>query len=105
MVETFLYLRKVYLIGTSQYKQVPDVTFVYPFKTADNDDSDDEFEDDVNDEPPYPSYRFDRFFLWHSNVKDFRSKSVSKRWRSGLLRSSEGLEQRKNIAQNMNSIL
>ena len=61
MVETFLYLRKVYLIGTSQYKQVPDITFVYPFKTADDDDSDDEFEDDVNDEPPYPSYRFDRF--------------------------------------------
>ena len=47
--------------GTHQYKHLPNITFfVYPFKTAD-DESDDEFEDDVNVEPPYPSYRFDRF--------------------------------------------
>ena len=45
--------------ATPQYRQLPDIAFfIYPFKTADDDS--DEFEDDVNDEPPYPSYRFDR---------------------------------------------
>ena len=56
------YLQCVLLrFATPQYRQLPGISFfIYPFKTADDDESDDEFEDDVNDEPPYPSYHFDR---------------------------------------------
>ena len=55
------YLQCVLLrFATPQYRRLPGIIFfVYPFKTTD-DDSEDEFEDDANDEPPYPSYRFDR---------------------------------------------
>lgn len=59
------YLQCVLLrFGTNEYKHLPNITFfVYPFRTAD-DESEGDFEDDTNndsDEPPYPSYRFDRF--------------------------------------------
>jgi hypothetical protein len=49
--------------ATSDYKLFPAIYFyVYPFKTT-SDESDDEFEFEDNDEiePPYPTYRFDRF--------------------------------------------
>jgi hypothetical protein len=49
------------VFGTQQYKDFPDIKyFVYPFKTAD-DISDDEYEDNDETDPPYPSYRFDRY--------------------------------------------
>ena len=87
------YLQCVLLrFGTSKYKQIPNITFfAYPFKTADDDDSDDEFEDDVNDEPPYPSYRFDRFMgqQWERLQEQERSKEVAK-WASEITSESVG---------------
>ena len=55
------YLQCVLLrFATDQYKQLPNITFfIHTFKTSDT-ESDDDFEDDINDEPPYLSYRFDR---------------------------------------------
>ena len=49
--------------ATSEYKSIPNIYFHdYPFKIA-SDDSDDSFDFEDNDEiePPYPTYRFDRF--------------------------------------------
>jgi len=49
------------VFGTPEYKNFPDIKyFVYPFKTA-ADISDDEYEDNDEIDPPYPSYRFDRY--------------------------------------------
>jgi len=47
--------------GTRSYKGFLDINFfVYPFKTA-SDDSDEEYMDNDDIEPPYPSYHFDRY--------------------------------------------
>ncbi|KIM44258.1 hypothetical protein M413DRAFT_443277 [Hebeloma cylindrosporum] len=51
------------LFGTPQYKKFPNIKyFIHPFNTA-ADIADDEYmyEDDDETEPPYPSYRFDRY--------------------------------------------
>jgi len=72
--------------GTDQYKTVPNIAFfVCPFKTAD-DDSEDEFEDnDDNNEPPFPTYPFDRFMAkqWnkHREQEGFRGMA---QWSSGI---------------------
>ena len=69
--------------GTDQYKGLPNIAFfVYPFKTAD-DESGDEFEDDANDEPPYPSYRLDRFMAqqWEKHQEQEHFKEVAQ-WAS-----------------------
>ena len=86
------YLQCVLLkFGTHQYKCLPNIAFfVYPFKTADDDESDDEFEDDVNDEPPYPSYRFDRLMeqQWEKHREQERFKEVAQ-WASEVVVPSE----------------
>ena len=47
--------------ATPVYKLAPEIYFhVCPFKTA-SDESDDEFEDNDEIEPPCPTYRFDQF--------------------------------------------
>ena len=49
------------VFGTPEYKNFPNIKyFVYPFKTADE-ISEEEYEDDEDTDPPYPSYRFDRY--------------------------------------------
>lgn len=49
------------VFGTSQYKNFPNIKFfVHPFKTS-SDDSDDEYTDNDEMQPPCPSYRFDQF--------------------------------------------
>ncbi|KAJ3502954.1 hypothetical protein NLJ89_g8654 [Agrocybe chaxingu] len=52
--------------ATMDYKAVPGIYFyAYPFRMDDDDESDDEFEFEDNNEiePPYPTYRFDRFLM------------------------------------------
>lgn len=74
---------KVY--GTPQYKNFPDIKyFVYPFKTAD-DISDDEYEDNDEIDPPYPSYRFDRYLAEQGRRQMVleRNEEIVK-WSSGL---------------------
>ena len=65
--------------ATDQYRQLPDITFIYPFKTTD----DESFVDVVNDdsEPPYPSHRFDRLMAlqWEKHQEREKHKeSASK---------------------------
>ena len=78
------YLQCVLLkFSTHQYKCLPNINFfVYPFRTTD-DESDDEFEDDINDEPPYPSYRFDRLMAqqWEKHREQEHFKEVAQ-WAS-----------------------
>ena len=83
------YLQCVLLrFGTNEYKHLPNITFfVYPFRTAD-DESEGDFEDDTNndsDEPPYPSYRFDRFMRqqWETYWEQERFKVIAK-WASEI---------------------
>jgi hypothetical protein len=84
------YLQCVLLrFATDQYKQLANIAFfIHPFKTAD-DESDDEFEDDINDEPPYPSYRFDRMteLKWEKHCEQKKLKEVAQ-WASKV--RSEG---------------
>ncbi|CAA7268420.1 unnamed protein product [Cyclocybe aegerita] len=73
--------------ATSDYKTVPGIYFhVYPFKTAD-DESDDEFEfeDNGEAEPPYPTYRFDRFLAEQGRIQRMheRAQEVA-RWSAGV---------------------
>ena len=93
------YLQCVLLrFATDQYQQLPNITFfVHAFKTADDESDDlDEFEDDINDEPPYPSYRFDRLMKlkWEKHREKERLKEVAQ-WVSNVgsvdLRLNEGL--------------
>ena len=80
------YLQCVLLrFGTSDYKHLPNITFsVYPFKTAD-DESEEDFENDIydSDEPPYPSYHLDRFMRqqWEKYREQERFKAIAK-WSS-----------------------
>ena len=77
------------MFGTPQYKNFPDIKyFVYPFKTAADISSDEyEFEDNDDSEidPPYPSFRFDRYL-----AEQGRRQMVLERheelvkWSSGL---------------------
>jgi hypothetical protein len=69
--------------ATSDYKNFPNIDFFYPFKTAD-DDSDDEYQDN-DEEPPYPTYRLDRFLAerWNRKMLEERSEEVAQ-WASGI---------------------
>ena len=50
------------VFGTQAYKSVLNITmYVLPFRTADDDDLDDEYVDDGEAGPLYPSYNFDRY--------------------------------------------
>ena len=69
--------------ATDQYRQLPDITFIYPFKTTD----DESFEDVVNDEPPYPSYRFDRLMALQWEKHQEREKH--KEWASKVASEAE----------------
>ena len=70
--------------ATDQYRQLPDITFfTYPFKTTD----DESFEDVVNDEPPYPSYRFDRLMALQWEKHQEREKH--KEWASKVASEAE----------------
>jgi len=74
--------------ATSDYKTVSGIYFhVYPFKTA-SDESDDEFEfeDDDEIEPPYPTYRFDRFLAKQGKIQMMheRNKEVAL-WSAGIV--------------------
>lgn len=74
--------------GTNQYKQIPNIAFfVYTFKTADDDSDSEEFEDDVNDEPPCPSYRFDRMMgqIYQKHQEQERFKELAQ-WASEVER-------------------
>ena len=82
------YLQCVLLrFATDQYKQLPNIAFfVHAFKTADDESEDlDDFEDDINDEPPYPSYRFDRLteLKWEKHREKERLKEVGQ-WASNV---------------------
>jgi hypothetical protein len=80
------YLQCVLLrFGTFQYKNLPNIAFfINPFKTAD-DELDDEFEDNDDDDPPYPSYRIDRFMAqhWETHRKQEHFKEVAQ-WASDI---------------------
>lgn len=85
------YLQCVLLrFATDQYRQLLNIAFfVYAFKTID-DESDDEFEDDINDEPPYPSYRFDRLMAlqWEKHREQEQFKEVAQ-WASKVASEAE----------------
>jgi len=73
--------------ATQDYKELPGIYFsVYPFKTSD-DDSDEEFEFEDYDgvEPPYPTYRFDRFLAEQGRKQMLheRAEAVAQ-WTSGI---------------------
>jgi hypothetical protein len=85
------YLQCVLLrFGTDQYRQLPGIAFfIYPFKTAD-DESDDEFEVDVNGEPPYPSYRFDRIMaLQREKLREQEQFKEVSQWASKVASEAE----------------
>ncbi|KIM41748.1 hypothetical protein M413DRAFT_27333 [Hebeloma cylindrosporum] len=73
------------VFGTAQYKDFPDIKyFVYPFKTADE-ISEDEYEDNDETEPPYPSYRFDRYLAEQGRRQmALQRHEEVVRWSSGI---------------------
>lgn len=75
--------------GTQDYRNYPDIRYpVHPFKTADDfdDEWDDEYFDDHPEvEPPYPSYRFDRFLAKQGeNLRELKRNEEVARWASGI---------------------
>ena len=77
------------MFGTPQYKNFPDIKyFVYPFKTVAEISGDEyEFEDNDDSEidPPYPSFRFDRYLAEQGRrqmVLERREEVV--KWSSGV---------------------
>ena len=61
--------------ATQDYRGIPNIYFYEnPFKTAD-DESADEFCDDGEGEPPYPTYRFDRYLREQGRIKGLKERS------------------------------
>jgi hypothetical protein len=61
--------------GTPSYKNFTDIAFcVLPFKTA-SEDSEEEYLDDDKIEPPYPSYRFDRYLEEQAKIRMTRERN------------------------------
>ena len=52
----------IQVFGTPAYKSFLNITlYTHPFRTADDNDLDDEYTDDGEAGPLYPSYNFDRY--------------------------------------------
>lgn len=79
------------VFAAQDYKDYPGTKYyVHPFKTSDDSDSDDGWDDEYFDdhpeiEPPYPSYRFDRHVAaqWEKQRALERNQEVA-HWASGI---------------------